>query len=711
MPSAARLVDLQDRIRRIERDGAARHGVLPFGIAAIDRALPGGGLALGAVHEILGAGADEEDGAAAAGFIAGIAGRLGPELDGGLVLWCLKRGDLYGPGLAAHGLDPARIVTVRAARDDDLLWALEEGLRAPASSGGVAAVVGEIGRLPMVAGRRLQLAAERCGIPAFLLRRWRTGGEAAAERARPSAAVTRWRIASLPSSPEAGEPGPLGVIGRPRWRVELLRCRGAEAADLSWDLEVADASGALRLPAELGDRPVAPLRPAAGRTRVAPSRLKISRHSRESGSRASDERSPWTPACAGATKGEGEEQPFATLIAVSGKRLLAAVNPAAAGKGLAAGMPLADALSFLPGLTTRPAAPGEDAAALRRLAEWCGRYSPWTAPDGLDGVKIEITGSAHLWGGEAELAADLSRRLAGQGISHRLAIADTIGAAWATARYAAGDGAPVIVPPEQTHAALAPLPIAALRLDPAIVEGLHRVGLRRVGEVAAMPRDALARRFGETVGRRLDEAFGDLPEPLSPLGEVPNRRVRLSFAEPISDPADLARATERLTQDLVARLAREGMGARRLDLGFHRVDGRVEHISIGTARPSRDPTHLAKLMIGKLDTIDPGLGVEDAILAAFAVEKLPAEQLESPPPSYRRTPPRQAGEGRAGGFTQGPDTASLFDRIGARLGLDALARLEPRASHIPEHASVAVSLAEGAACKKCPRPPTGERAG
>ncbi|MFZ2007778.1 MAG: damage-inducible protein [Stellaceae bacterium] len=259
MPSASRLVDLQERIRRIEQPNASRHGVLPFGSAALDRALPGGGLALGAMHEILGAGPDEEDGAAAAGFVAGIAGRLGSGLPGRLVLWCLKQRDLYGPGLEAHGLDPARIVVVCAARDDDLLWALEEGLRTPDSPGGIAAVVGEIGRLPMVAGRRLQLAAERSGIPAFLLRRWRTGAEAASERPRPSAAMTRWRIAPLPSLPKAGEPG----IGRPCWRVELLRCRGAEAADLSWNLEVADESGVVRLPDELADRPAAPRRPAA----------------------------------------------------------------------------------------------------------------------------------------------------------------------------------------------------------------------------------------------------------------------------------------------------------------------------------------------------------------------------------------------------------------------------------------------------------------
>src|SRR5579863_5642246 len=258
MPVAAKLVALQDRIRRIERPGALRHGVLPFGVDAIDRALPGGGLALGALHEIHGVGADEEDGAAAAGFAAGIAGRIAKGDGGGLVLWYLKRGDLYGPGLAEHGLNPARIVRVVAPRDDDILWALEEGLR-PNSPGGIAAVIGEIGKLPMVAGRRLQLAAERSCVTALLLRRWRTGAEATAERGRPSAAMTRWRVAAIPSLP-GNEPG----IGTPRWRVELLRCRGAEAANLTWDAEVADASGLISVPAELADRPAAPRRFAAG---------------------------------------------------------------------------------------------------------------------------------------------------------------------------------------------------------------------------------------------------------------------------------------------------------------------------------------------------------------------------------------------------------------------------------------------------------------
>ena len=267
MPASADLATLRDRIRQIEQP--ARHGVLPFGIAAIDDALPGGGLARGAVHEILGAGGDEEDGAAACGFAAGILARL----NSSPVLWCLKRPDLYGPGLLAHGLDPARLVLVGAPRDEDILWAVEEGLRQP----GLAAVVGEIGRLPMVAGRRLQLAAERSGVTALLLRRWRNGAEAAAERERPSAAVTRWRVAALPSN-GSGEPGHPRLIGRPRWRLELLRCRGGVPAQWIVEVgivEVADATGHVCLSPELADRPAAapeqkPGRREAGRRDAEP---------------------------------------------------------------------------------------------------------------------------------------------------------------------------------------------------------------------------------------------------------------------------------------------------------------------------------------------------------------------------------------------------------------------------------------------------------
>src|SRR5262249_12703055 len=175
----------------------------------------------------------------------------------GIVLWCLPRPDLYGPGLAAHGLDADRIVLVRAPRDAEILWAMEEGLRAP----GTVAVVGEDGTLPAMARRRLRLAPQRFGITAFLMRRWRDGGQAARERALPNAAVTRWRIGAMPSRPIRGDPG----VGRPRWRIELLRCRGGEPA--SWEMEVPDATDHVPLSAALADRPAAPI--AAERLRRA----------------------------------------------------------------------------------------------------------------------------------------------------------------------------------------------------------------------------------------------------------------------------------------------------------------------------------------------------------------------------------------------------------------------------------------------------------
>ena len=288
-------------------------------------------------------------------------------------------------------------------------------------------------------------------------------------------------------------------------------------------------------------------------------------------------------------------------------------------------------------------------------------------------MRIEITGSAHLWGGEKALANDLITRLDRQHVTGRVAIAETIGAAWAMARFAQMAERVVILPPGECRTALASLPVEALRLDPPIAQGLRRVGLKRIGDLYAMPRNAVAQRFGETVAQRLDQALDDMPEPLSPLGEAPSRRVRLSFAEPITEPADLMLATERLTADLVQRLAEEGTGARRLDLAFHRVDGRVERIRLGTARPSRDPHHFAALFRERLDTVDPGLGIEDMILAAFAVESLPAEQIGFSHHAARND-------------TSG--IAPLLDRLGNRLDLAALSRLEPRQSHIPERACV-----------------------
>ncbi len=244
LPPQEGLTALRERVERLARGTVGDRGVLPFGVSAIDAALPGGGLARGAFHEIGGLGGDEEDGAVAAAFLAGILARLAPPAP---VLWCHAIDDLYGPGLVVHGLTPQRLISVRARDDRTVLEAMEDGLKLPA----LAAVVGEVGALPLTASRRLQLAANS-GVTAFVLRRWRIGALAAAERAAPVAATTRWRVSACPSRPVDGEPG----IGRLLWSVELMRCRGGVPAH--WMLEACDATGHVALAAELADRAPAP---------------------------------------------------------------------------------------------------------------------------------------------------------------------------------------------------------------------------------------------------------------------------------------------------------------------------------------------------------------------------------------------------------------------------------------------------------------------
>jgi len=235
MMKEALLRDLRLHIAAVEQGGNHR-SVLPFGIPTIDRALPEGGLPQGALHECAGGDLGAVHGAAAALFVAGVLARLN-----GQVLWCLRARDLFAPALAGAGLNPDRVIYAEASDDKMILLSMEEGLR----HRGLAGVVGEVARLPMTASRRLQLAAENSGVTAFVIRRWRIATEAA-QFNQPSAAATRWRITAAPSAPL-----PVPGIGRPRWKLELLRCRGGDSAE--WDVEVCDETGYLALSAELAD--------------------------------------------------------------------------------------------------------------------------------------------------------------------------------------------------------------------------------------------------------------------------------------------------------------------------------------------------------------------------------------------------------------------------------------------------------------------------
>ncbi|ACA18839.1 conserved hypothetical protein [Methylobacterium sp. 4-46] len=229
-----RLAALRERIGGLERDaGAGARPPLPFGIPAIDRHLPGGGLRRAALHEVVETGPSAGHAALAALFVGGLLARLD-----GPVLWCLAGRDLFAPGLAAVGLHPDRVLYAETRRDAEVLPTMEEGLR----HGRLAAVVGEAARVGLTASRRLQLAAEGGGTLALVIRRWREGvaGE-------PSAAATRWGVAAAPSP--ASAPG----LTRARWSLALLRARGAEPR--TWLVEAPDAKGRLHLPADLADRP------------------------------------------------------------------------------------------------------------------------------------------------------------------------------------------------------------------------------------------------------------------------------------------------------------------------------------------------------------------------------------------------------------------------------------------------------------------------
>jgi protein ImuA len=240
---------LREKIRRLGAGDRRAAAALPFGVAEMDSRLPGGGLAMGALHEVAGGGNGAINGAAAALFTAGIVARTK-----GQILWCVIRQDLFGPAIAQAGLLPDRVIYVEAGDDKALLACFEEGLR----HGGLGGVVAEVGRLSMTNSRRLQLAAESSGTLGIAIRRWRRQVDAV-DFGQPTASTTRWRVSVLPSA-QLPVPG----IGRARWQLELIRCRAGESAD--FEVEACDAQGRLAIPAHLADRQV---HPQTGPIRVA----------------------------------------------------------------------------------------------------------------------------------------------------------------------------------------------------------------------------------------------------------------------------------------------------------------------------------------------------------------------------------------------------------------------------------------------------------
>lgn len=390
-----------------------------------------------------------------------------------------------------------------------------------------------------------------------------------------------------------------------------------------------------------------------------------------------------------------DDKPFALVAGGAHGIRITAVNIRAAGEGLRVGMSLADARAAVPFLVSHPAEPERDAQALERLALWLGRYGPARNVEGPDGIWIDTTGVAHLFGGEAALLQDLVRRLSSFGITARAGLASTPGAAYALARFATRRSVLAPAGEAQTAAALAALPIAALRLSLETVVVLKRLGLARIGQLAELPRTSLERRFSSVASSRsrttharteqakakeladavlvrLDQALGRTGEPRAALGDPPVLSERRSWGEPLISSDALLCEINELAGDLSRSLKAAGLGARRIALHLFRADGTIAHAEAGLAQASAEAAHFMQLLNDKLAAVDAGFGIDVAVLDAVLAEPLDAEQTTL---------------GRAGAVPERA-IAALIDRLANRLGAKNVFRLAPRASHLPERATV-----------------------
>lgn len=366
------------------------------------------------------------------------------------------------------------------------------------------------------------------------------------------------------------------------------------------------------------------------------------------------------------------DTPLVLLGQEGRRRVVLAVDHAAHEVGLHVGMPATKAQALVPGLVTMDAEPKADAEGLERLAAWALRYSPMVSADTPDGIVIDTEGADHLHGGETSMLRALMSKLHEAGFAVRAAIADSWGAAHALARYHVKPDC--VVPVGGNEAVVVRLPIEGLRLPKDVITGLREVGFEQVGELLNRPRAPLALRFGPEVCRRLDQLMGRVSEPISPVRPEDVVDVRRPFAEPIAAAETIARYITQLVPDLCAALEAKGLGAKRLDLVCHRVDSRYQAVRIGMALPTRDIKRLTRMLCEKIETIDPGFGIELMVLSATLAEPMGAKQVISSLAADPET-----------------DISGLVDTLANRIGEKRLYRFEPVDSDVPERSVARVA--------------------
>ncbi|MGV3698241.1 Y-family DNA polymerase [Flavobacterium sp.] len=357
----------------------------------------------------------------------------------------------------------------------------------------------------------------------------------------------------------------------------------------------------------------------------------------------------------------------------NGRMVTDSVSQLARQQGMHPGMAVADCKALFPELQVLENEPGRSKKVLNALAEWCIRYTPFVSVDFPDGLILDASGCTHLWGGESSYIETIREKLFHYGYTVNIAMADTIGAAWAIAHYGT---TPAVVAKRQQKNSIGNLPAGALRLDKILLERLKKLGFIRIDSFIDIPRETLRRRFGSELLLRMGQAFGTEVETLIPIKPIEPYLERLCCLEPISTATGITIALHQLLDTLCQRMETEAIGLRSAVFTAYRIDGDIQNITIGTVYPSRNGTHLFKLFEHKIATLEPGLGFEVFILEASKTESITEEQ---------------AAIWNAANYDT-KKVSELLDRVTAKMGASCISRFLPAEHYWPERS---VSQASG----------------